>query len=315
MSEAADADVLRWMTELSNWNRWGADDERGTLNLIDEQCRRAAAALVVEGRAVSCAHDIRPHGPNAQRYMVATGLDLHDHGEGPERVGSMDRGRGAAAAEFLGIIYHGLTITHLDAVSHVFWDGKMYNGAPASLVNDRQGATRSDVRAAGTGIVSRGVLVDVAGLLGVETLEPGQPVLVEHLDRATERAGIEIRAGDVLLVRTGEAGRRSALGTAYDGMQQPGLHASCLPWLHEHGVAVLGSDSAQDVRPSGVAGFTMPIHTVGIVAMGLWLIDNCDLEDLAATCRELNRWEFQFVLAPLRFRGATGSPANPIAVF
>jgi kynurenine formamidase len=311
MSEPADADVLRWLTELSNWNRWGADDEAGALNLIDAGCRRAAAALVVEGRAVSCAHDIRPHGPNAQRYMVATGLDLHDHGEGPERAGAMDRGRGAAAAEFLGVIYHGLTITHIDAPSHVFWDGKMYNGAPAALVNDRQGATRSDVRAAGTGIVSRGVLVDVAGFLGLEAMEPGQPVLVEPL----ERAGTTVRSGDVLLVRTGEAQRRAAAGAAYDGMRQPGLHASCLPWLHGHGVAVLGSDSAQDVRPSGVVGFSMPIHTVGIVAMGLWLIDNCNLEDLAATCAELNRWEFQFFLGPLRFRGATGSPANPIAVF
>jgi kynurenine formamidase len=101
----------------------------------------------------------------------------------------------------------------------------------------------------------------------------------------------------------------------YTGSHQPGLHASCLPWLRERDVALLGSDVAQDVRPTGVARFSMPIHTVGLVAMGLWLIDNCDLDPLAAMCNRLRRWEFSFVLAPLRFRGATGSPCNPLAIF
>jgi kynurenine formamidase len=309
------AEVEQWMTSLSNWHRWGPDDEMGTLNLITEERRRAAAALATNGTVVSCAHDIRPEGPNAQRYMIGTGLEREHDDNGALRAGASDHGHTSVAAEFLGLIYHGMTITHIDAPSHVFWNGQMYNGVSASLVDDRHGATRNDVRAASGGIVTRGVLVDVPALLGVDIMEPGQPVLVEHLDEALARAGLTFESGDVLLVRTGEAARRRAVRSGYTGGNQPGLHASCLPWLHAHGVAALGSDVAQDVHPTGVTGFSMPIHTVGLVAMGLWLIDNCDLDALAAHCALLQRWEFQFVLAPLRFRGATGSPANPLAVF
>ena len=315
MSEDISAQVDAWMTSLSNWGRWGDDDEMGTLNLVTPAARQRGAALVADGTVVSCAHDIRPEGPNAQRYMIGTGLERQPDDETVGRTGASDHNHASVAAEFLGFIYHGMTITHIDAPSHVFWDGRMYNGAPASLVDDRHGATRSDVRVAAAGIVTRGVLVDVPALLGVDAMEPGQPVLPEHLDAAVDRAGITVESGDVLLVRTGEAGRRRAVRSGYTGAHQPGLHASCLPWLREHDVAALGSDVAQDVRPTGVPGFSMPIHTVGLVAMGLWLIDNCDLDALAQHSAERQRWEFLFMLSPLRFRGATGSPANPLAVF
>ncbi len=303
------------MTSLSNWGRWGPDDELGTLNLVTPDCRRRGAELVVDGTVVSCASDIRPEGPNAQRYMIGTGLERKEGDDGALRTGASDHGHASVAAEFLGLIYHGMTITHIDAPSHVFWDGRMYNGASASLVDDRHGATRSDVRVAAEGLVTRGVLVDMPLLLGVDAMEPSQPVLPEHLDAATARAGITGEPADVLLVRTGEAARRRAVRSGYTGATQPGLHASCLPWLRGHDIAALGSDVAQDVRPTGVPGFSMPIHTVGLVAMGLWLIDNCDLDELAHRCGERGRWAFQFVLAPLRFRGATGSPANPLAIF
>ncbi len=315
MTTVPDVDVEGFMTTLSNWGRWGPDDELGTLNLIDEACRRRAAAAVLDGTAVSCASDIRPEGPNAQRYMIGTGLERKEGDDGATRTGASDHGHASVAAEFLGFIYHGMTITHLDAPSHVFWDGCMYNGAPASLVDDRHGATRSDVRVASRGIVTRGLLVDVPALLGIEAMAPSQPVLPEHLDAALGAAGVTAEPGDVLLVRTGEAARRRAVRSGYTGADQPGLHASCLPWLREHDIAALGSDVAQDVRPTGVKGFSMPIHTVGLVAMGLWLIDNCDLDELAQHCADRGRWAFQFVLAPLRFRGATGSPANPLAIF
>ncbi|MEO5899535.1 MAG: cyclase family protein [Ilumatobacteraceae bacterium] len=315
MSEAVTVDIDGFMTSLSNWGRWGDDDELGTLNLVDAAARQRGAALVTDGTAVSCAHDIRPEGPNAQRYMIGTGLGRQPGDESADRTGASDHGHASVAAEYLGFIYHGMTITHIDAPSHVFWDGRMYNGASASLVDDRHGATRCDVRVAQEGIVTRGVLVDIARLLGVDALEPGQPIHPEHLDAAVDAAGITIAAGDVLLVRTGEATRRRAVRSGYTGAVQPGLHAACLPWLRQHDIAALGSDVAQDVHPSGVPGHGMPIHTVGLVAMGLWLIDNCDLDELARNCAERNRWEFLFMLAPLRFRGATGSPVNPLAVF
>ena len=136
------------------------------------------------------------------------------------------------------------------------------------------------------------------------------------LEAAEELAGIRVESGDVVLLRTGDGERRSADWKGYEPDRQPGYQAACLPWLFERGVAAIGSDVAQDVRPSGYGDeLTMPIHTVGIVAMGLWLIDNCNLEQVGDACADLGRWEFQFVLGPLRMEGGTGSPANPLAIF
>ena len=317
---APTADQIRaYMDGLSNWGRWGADDVMGTLNHITPDKRREAAALVKEGRVVSCAWDIRARAmPGAvnppQRYMLGTGLDL---GVGPDtaRPGQMDHGHAGAAMEFIGLVFHGLAITHIDALSHVFWERKMYNGLPASLVTDWNGATRMDVRDLREGVVTRGVLLDVDRARG-RTFEPGEPVMPADLEAAEAMAGIRVEPGDVLLLRTGDGTRRVNDRNNYDPNIQPGYQAACLPWLHERGVAAIGSDVAQDVRPSGYGGeLTMPIHTVGIVAMGLWLIDNCNLEELGVACAELKRWEFQFVLGPLRMEGGTGSPANPLAIF
>lgn len=309
------ADVRQWLTTLSNWGRFGDDDEAGTLNLVTAQVRRRAAALVTEGLVVSCASEIHTRGSEAQRYMIGTGLERQPDHEASDRAGARDHGHTSVAAEFLGMIYHGLHVTHIDAPSHVFWNGRMYNDRSAALVTDRHGATKNDVRAASPGIVTRGILADITAERGGKPLAPGEPIGPHDLDAALGRAGVTPSPGDVLLVRTGEGARRSAAGGTYSGARQPGLHATCLPWLRRHDIAALGSDVAQDVRPSGCADFSMPLHTVGLVAMGLWLIDNCDLEELGATCASLGRYEFQFVLAPLRFRGATGSPANPLAVF
>ncbi len=216
-------DVTAMMSSLSNWGRWGDDDQLGTLNLVDPIARRRGAALVTDGTVVSCAHDIRPEGPNAQRYMVGTGLGREPGDQSAERTGASDHGHTSVAAEFIGFIYHGMTITHIDAPSHVFWDGRMYNGAPSSLVDDRHGATRCDVRVAAEGIVTRGVLVDMPDLLGVEAMDPGQPIMPEHLDAAVEKAGVTLEPGDVLLVRTSEAARRRAVRSGYTGAVQPGL--------------------------------------------------------------------------------------------
>jgi len=311
--------IRSWMDELSNWGRWGADDVLGTLNHIGPEIRQRAAALVTEGRAVSCAWDIRARPmPGAinppQRYMLGTGLDL---GTGPDdsRLGQMDGGHTGAAMEFIGMVFHGLAVTHIDALSHVFWDGKMYNGLDSSLVTDWVGARKLDVRDLRDGIVSRGVLLDVARARG-RVFEPGEPVMPADLEAAEEMADVRVGTGDVLLLRTGDGERRTADWQGYEPDSQPGYQAACLPWLHEREVAAIGSDVAQDVRPAGYgAELTMPIHTVGIVAMGLWLIDNCNLEQLGSTCAELDRWEFQFVLGPLRMEGGTGSPANPLALF
>ncbi|MPY91553.1 MAG: cyclase family protein [Acidimicrobiia bacterium] len=309
--------VLSWFDKLSNWGRWGEDDRLGTLNHLTPEKRVAAAGLVREGISVSCSWDIKTgRQPGAtvesQRYMLSTGLGLEEEG----RRGLIGGGRAGGAQEYIGMVFHGLDVTHLDSLAHLFWDGKMYGGAPASLVSDRQGALKHDVLALSSGVTARGVLLDVPRLRGVDVLAADDQVFPEDLEAAEAAADVRVEPGDVLLLRTGEAGARIAEGRNYNANKpRSGYQAACLPWLAERGVSMIGSDVAQDVTPAGYKTVTMPIHMVGIVAMGLWLIDNCQLEDLAATCARLGRWEFQFMLAPIRFQGVTGSPVNPLAIF
>lgn len=309
--------VLSWFDELSNWGRWGEDDRLGTLNHLTPQKSASSATLVKEGRTISCAWDIRTgQQPGAtvesQRYMLSTGLGLDQEG----RKGLFGAGRAGAAQEYIGMVFHGLDVTHLDSLAHLFWDGKMYNGVSSSQVSDRQGALVHDVLAVKDGVVTRGVLLDIPRLRGRDFLEGNDHVYPEDLEAAEQAAGVKLEAGDVLLLRTGAGFERRQQKKAYNANKpRSGYQAACLPWLHERGIAMIGSDVAQDVTPAGYKTVSMPIHMVGIVAMGLWLIDNCQLEDLAETCAKLGRWEFQFVLAPVRFQGVTGSPVNPLAVF
>lgn len=313
-------EVLSYFDTLSNWGRWGEDDQHGTLNLITPPKRIAAAELVRVGTTVSCAWDIggapvadQPFGP-PQRFMVATGQGLND----PYRVTAPWRAgdRSAGALEFLGLVYHGHTVTHVDSLAHVYWDGRMYNGKPAELVTSTMGATHHAVTALRGGVVTRGVLLDVATARGVDWLEPGDAVFPEDLEMTEQRQGIVVEEGDVILLRTGYG--RKARERGPDNVAQAGRagwHAACLPWFYERGVSVIACDTAQDAQPSGYETLRSPIHAVGIVAMGLWLLDNCDLEELSATCGTSGRYEFLFTLAPLRWVGATGSPANPLATF
>ncbi|MCW8382199.1 cyclase family protein [Streptomyces justiciae] len=216
--------------------------------------------------------------------------------------------------ERLGILFHGNTITHVDSPCHIFWDGTMYNGRPHSLVGAATGSAWAAVTAAANGIMTRGVLLDIAKVRGVPWLEPGQGVFPEDLEEAERRHGVHVRPGDAVLLRTGYGRARHEAG-ATTGVTQAGWHASCLPWLHERQVALIAADTPQDVQPSGYEDLAMPVHTVGLVAMGLWLVDNCDLEACAVTAAELGQWDFQFAVAPVRFAGTSGSPVNPIAMF
>ena len=313
-----EADALALFDSLSNWGRWGDDDELGTLNLITPKKRRAAAGLVQEGLTVSCAWDIEttPQPDHAfgapQRYMVASGEGWHD----PDRVAARGAMKMGYAVEYVGLVYHGLSVTHLDSLCHVFWDGRMYNGRPQGLVTTSMGATKEAITVLKDGVQTRGVLLDVAAARGVPWLQPGEGAGPEDLEAAERRQGVSVETGDVVLLRTGygrkkrEQGREQLYRTGVAGW-----HASALPWLHQRGVAAIGCDTGTDANPSPFPALPLPVHTIGIVAMGLWLIDNCDLEGLAETCERLGRWEFQFTLAPLRVIGGTGSPANPIASF
>lgn len=307
----SEKEVLGWFDSLSNWGRWGEDDQLGTLNLITPDVRREAAKLVREGVRVSCSWDLEPspNGP-VHRFMATTGEGLADE----HRVEKTAHGsaRLAAAGEYVGLQFHRRTVTHVDALGHMFWDRRMYNGRPAELVTASLGATELDITAARDGVFTRGVLLDIPPVRAVEWLEVGEGVFPEDLEAAEERSGVRVREGDAVLLRTGYGPRREVRPPA-EG--QPGWHAATLPWLHERGVAVAGCDTALDVMPSGYSEITLPLHVVGIAGMGLWTIDNCDLERLAAVCEELGRWDFLFGFDPLRVVGGTGSPVNPVATF
>ena len=317
----SEEEVLGYVERLSNWGRWGTDDSLGCLNLITDAKRIEAAALIRHGRTVSCSWDIetgpRPDDTGAPplRYMVTTGEGVTE----PDHLlshGLLPTDRQSGASEFLGLEYHGFRVTHLDALSHIFLGDRMYNNFPSSWVASPYGATRNAVTAAREGIITRGLLVDVPRHRDVPWLEPGEGVSREELEEILAAAGCEVRSGDALLLRTGYGRRRAERGPDRVGrVGRAGWQASCLPFFHEHDIAFIGADTAQDVVPSGYERVRVPIHAVGIVAMGLWLLDNCNLEPLAQVCEELGTAEFALLVAALPFAGATGSPVNPIAVF
>jgi kynurenine formamidase len=232
---------------------------------------------------------------------------------------------GGRFAQFVGrrsrlfFSFHGFSTTHIDALCHVFWQGKMYNGFDAAEVGS-QGARKCAIDIASHGISSRGVLLDIPKIKKVEWLEPGDHILPGDLDAAEKDHRVTVEEGDVLLIRTGRARRRRAK-KGWEPPQSggfislPGLDAACLPWLHERKVAVLGCDGVSDVFPSGYDDIVLPIHIGTLVVMGIHLIDNADLEALASTCERFQRYEFQFAMGPLVLKRGTGSPVNPFAIF
>jgi kynurenine formamidase len=306
-------EVLAYFERCSNWGRWGPDDQLGTMNFLTPDSRRAAAGLVRDGISVSCSRRI-PKGYEEDftmpplHYMVNSGECFAGEETPPDSL--------QISTDFIGLEFHGFAVTHLDALAHLFRDGKMYNGLSADRVTTSAGATVHAIDNLRDGVVGRGVLLDIPAQRGVPWLDPSAGVYPEDLEAAEEHAGVRVRTGDILLCRFGTMARRNAEGPSKAVFSaRPGLHASCLPWLHQREIAVLGSDSAQDLYPSGYLRLRAPMHQVGIVAMGLWLLDNCDLEPLAEACRRAGRWEFLLAIGPLRITNGTGSPVNPIAVF
>ena len=309
----SEGQVLEWMKSLSNQGRWGADDQSGCLNLISPAKRKQAAALVQDGVTVSCARpivtDITPDITfQVQRYMV-------DSGEGRDTDPPERRQTRRGAAEFIGMVFHGGTITHIDALSHYSWEGVMYNGRPASLVTSREGAQSHSIEAASDGIVTRGVLLDITRVRGVDWLASDDPVMPQDLEAAERLEGVRVEEGDILLVRTGNYRKRLELGPVPGTEPMTACQVACVPWFRERGVAMLGTDTSNDIRPGQYATVLSPLHTLCLVTLGLWLIDNANLEELAAACQQRGRYEFLLALGPLRLASVTGSPVNPIAVF
>jgi len=292
------AEFSRWQRELSNWGRWGKDDEAGALNLITPAKRREAAALVKDGVTVSLAVDVNEarsaDNPTPYERVVTTA--------GPPYA--MDR---------LAVTYHGGAHTHMDALSHRLFDGRIYNGFDATEVTVEDGAKKDSIYTAHAGILTRGVLMDIPALKGVPYLEPGTRIFVEDLEAWERKAGVRVSAGDALFIRTGRWVRRARTG-ATASSDTSGLDASVIPWLKQRDVAVIASEFALDARPSS-DGLGLAVHDFALAYLGIHVIDNCDLTALAEAAGARQRWAFQFIAAPLPIRTGTGSPINPIAVF
>ena len=306
-------EVLGYFDKLSNWGRWGPDDQLGTPNLITPDKTKRALATVQEGVTVSLAREIL-WDPAADVPSPPVHFML-ESGEGWASGDKVSSRPNAAAIDYIGMVFHGVAITHVDSLAHFFWDGKTYNGRPAHLVSTSLGATVCSVVAAKQGFISRGVLVDVPLIRGVDWLERGEGVMPEDILAAEERCGFKVEEGDILLIRTGQLHRRDVEGPAPGSLGSTACQAACLPLFHERGIAVMGSDTGNDVRPAHYARVPQPIHQVGITAIGLWILDNANLEDIAEACSQRNRWQFLVSINPLPLHNTTGSPVNPIAVF
>ena len=314
MAEAVTKEWLEQTWEqVKNWGRWGDDDERGALNLITPERRAAAGTLIESGQAVSCAFDLWSEpGPDnpypAQHHMLLAG-DAADHNPLPGFEQTTD---------WLGIACHGFAVSHLDALCHVFVRGQMYNGFPATAVKSSVGGERNSVMAGASGISGRGILLDIPRLRNVDWIEPSEPIMPGELNDAEAAAGVEVGPGDICIIATGRARRRRMEGPQPMTAGIAGLHATAIPWIRERDVAVLGSDGVSDNFGLGapiIDGWPSPLHQQCLAGMGVHLLDNLDLFELADVCAAHNRWEFFLTVAPLRLPGGTGSAVNPIAVF
>jgi kynurenine formamidase len=283
--------------KVKNWGRWGANDQLGAANLITEAKRRQAAALVKQGVTVSLAH-------NPLTEQAVDNPQPFEH--------TMNRG---FTTDTYRVSYHGYAHSHIDALCHILYKNQTYNGYTREQINTEKGCTQLGIDRLKNGIVTRGILIDMPRLRNLPYLELGTPVFVEDLEAWEKKAGVKVAAGDAIFLRTGRWARREKLGPWPVARNAAGYHASIAPWLKERGVSFIGSDAAQDVVPSLVEGVGLPVHTLAITALGIDILDNQDLEAVAALAAKLNRWEFMVTIAPVPVTGGTGFPVNALAIF
>jgi len=288
---------------LRRASAWVPADRRGALNNISMSDVVAAAGDLRIGRTVSLAAPIQgpaPDNPDPAVHQLAHSAD------GPDRASGL-----TFATDRLALNIHGDADSHMDALCHVLFDGALYNGVP----DDSARAAELSIDVASQGIAGRGLLLDIPRVRGVDWLEPGDHVTADDLLAAESAEADRISQGDLVFVRVGHRARRQSLGPWDAAEARAGLHPAALELLAERRIGVLGSDGNNDTAPSAVEGVDFPVHVLAINAMGLHLLDYLDFEDLRALCRELRRWSFLCVLAPLRLPAGTGSPINPIAIF
>ncbi|MFJ4962857.1 cyclase family protein [Streptomyces sp. NPDC088729] len=294
---------------VNNWGRWGDDDERGTLNLITDAVVREAAATVRTGRRIPLALPLRRDG--VQSGLIPGRIDpLHTMTQinqelfGPGTVATSD-----------DVVTMGLqAATHWDALTHVSHSGKIYNGRPADTITAHDGARFSSI-AAVPHLVSRGVLLDVARARGEDRLPGGHAVTPQDLSEAEEFAGVRVRAGDIVLVRTGQVRLALAGDRQAYGYPSPGLSVHTPAWFHARDVAAVANDTLTfEIFPPEIEDLWLPVHALHLVEMGMLQGQNWNLEELSAACAQERRYAFLLAAMPEPFAGATGTPVAPVAV-
>lgn len=315
------AEVRALCERYSNWSRWGDDDQRGTLNHVTADDIVRASRLVTKGAAISLALPYDEHGPqdgmlgrfNPIHLMTRDGADALVGTSIRDFYGGVDRHFHGTDDVVIMPLQCG---TQWDSLAHVVHDDHIYNGYPADQVSSK-GAFRNDVTNGASGMVGRGVLLDMPRALGVEWLEAGTAIGPAELDRACALGGVDVGRGDFVFVRTGAIAEVRAKGAwgRYAGGPAPGLGLAAVPWLADRSVAAVATDTwGMEVRPNETPDVLQPLHIVFIVHMGMWIGEIFDLEALAGDCAADGRYEFFFCGPPLPFTQAVGSPLNPMAV-
>ncbi len=297
--------------QVSNWGRWGAEDERGTLNFITPDVVRRAATLVRTGHVFSLGLTFGAEGPQIGQggrvnpMHLMTAVDQKLPGDYPD---------GFRYADDV-LVLPLQCATQWDSLAHVHYDGQLYNGHAAATTSSA-GAAKNGIDKVGAGIVSRGVLLDIARLTGVPRVAPGTAITPADLEAAEQAQGVRVERGDVLLVRTGHLAVFKEDGDRIGYMRMmPGLGMACAAWLHAREVAALATDTnAVEVIPFEDPKTPLPLHLLCLRDMGLTLGEMFDLDALAAACAADGVWEFLFTAPPLRITGGIGSPLNPLAV-
>lgn len=281
---------------LTNWGRWGPEDEQGALNLVTADLIRRASGLIKSGKSYSLSAPLETDGPQWPPRPKIWKVMLH-HVEPSGRGGSGD-----------ALMMHSHSGTHIDALCHFWYDGQLYNGYDAQEHITSMGASRNGIDKVPF-LIGRGVLLDIASWKGVEHLQVGEPISAADLDACAAAQGIAIRPGDLLLLRTGWM-RLFYEDRALFDSGEPGIDVSTLPWLKAHDIVAVGVDNHAVEVLGEIPPRELPVHRIAIRDLGIYLLENLDLEALAAD----RAYESFLVVAPLRLTGGAGSPVNPIAI-
>jgi kynurenine formamidase len=293
-------EIATLLATRNNWGRWGVDDERGAVNLVTPERTRAAVAGIRSGQVMSLSRPF-PKSPGPTNPKPANHYLMREA-----------RGAGGMASDYLGVNFHGLACTHIDALNHAWSEDGMWNGRRPEDVLHPTGARWGSIDAWGDGIVTRGVLLDVPRFRGEPYVTQGRPVHGDELHEICAAQGVEVGPGDAVAVYSGrEAHDRHEAAPWGTGPARPGLHASCLAFLRDTDCSLLVWDML-DMAPNDVE-MDWAVHAA-LYAFGRALVDNAILEPLADICAERGSHDFMFVAAPLPVAGGTGSPVNPLAI-